>query len=191
MSLTLLDWRRRVAGLYADVRASQHDHPDHALEAFRGGRASLFATHPESPTEDHRTPHYWPRRPDLRFTATLDTDVEAERYETPEASFVRIGIVHLPVGDLDVYWLDAYGGGLFLPFKDATSGTTTYGGGRYLLDTVKGADLGSDGDQLVVDFNYAYHPSCFYSARWTCPLAPPRNALAVAVEAGERSNGQG
>jgi uncharacterized protein (DUF1684 family) len=76
---------------------------------------------------------------------------------------------------------------LFLPFRDATNGTSTYGGGRYLLDTAKGADLGSVGDALVVDFNYAYHPSCFHSARWTCPLAPPRNTLAVAVEAGERS----
>ena len=187
MSLTLLDWRRRVADLYAAVRATHDADADGALEGFRDGRAELFATHPESPTEDGSTPTYWPRNADLRFTAAVDTDVEPERYETAEASFTRVGVVRLAVGDLDVFWLDGYGGGLFLPFRDATNGATTYGGGRYLLDTAKGADLGSVGGDLVVDFNYAYHPSCSYSNRWTCPLAPPRSTLAVAVEAGERS----
>ena len=188
MSLPLLDWRRRVAALYAAARAE----PDAgiALQRFRDGRAELFATHPESPTaeDDHRTPDYWPHRPDLRFTAPVDTDVAPETHATDEATFTRVGTVHLPIGDLDVYWLEGYGGGLFLPFKDATNGATTYGGGRYLLDTAKGADLGStETDALVVDFNFSYHPSCSYSPRWTCPLAPPRNTLAVAVEAGERS----
>jgi uncharacterized protein (DUF1684 family) len=189
VSLTLLDWRRRTAALYADVRATHDADPDGALERFRAGRAALFATHPESPTEDHRIPTYWPRQPELRFAAPVDTDVEPETHATEEATLIRIGTVHLPIGDLDVFWLEGYGGGLFLPFKDATNGDSTYGGGRYLLDTAKGADLGSIAgtDALVVDFNYAYHPSCSYSSRWTCPLAPPRNTLAVAVEAGERS----
>ena len=186
MSLTLLDWRRRVAALYADVRAGHDADPAGTLARFRAGRADLFAHHPESPSETRTPPDHWPHRPDLRFTATVD-DASPERHETDEATFTRIGTVRLPVGDLDVYWLEGYGGGLFLPFKDATSGTTTYGGGRYLLDTAKGADLGGAGDELVVDFNYAYHPSCSYSSRWTCPLAPPRNTLVVAVEAGERS----
>ncbi len=83
-------------------------------------------------------------------------------------------------------WLDAYGGGVFLPFRDATNGRSTYGGGRYLLDTVKGADLGHEADQIVLDFNYSYHQSCVYSERWSCPLAPPANRLTFAVEAGER-----
>ena len=190
MSLTLLDWRRRVADLYAKVRAAQeHDDPEATLERFRAGRAELFATHPESPTEDRRTPLYWSYRRDLRFTAPVDTDVEPESHCTEEASFTRIGRVRLPVGDLDVYWLDGYSGGLFVPFRDATNGEDTYGGGRYLLDTAKGADLGStdDGQRLVLDFNYAYHPSCYYSDRWTCPLAPRGNSLAVAVEAGEKT----
>jgi uncharacterized protein (DUF1684 family) len=193
MSLTLLDWRRRVADLYTEVRIAHDQGADPAatLERFRNGRAELFTTHPESPTAEHghRPPDdAWPHRPDLRFTALVDTDVEPVTHATEEATFTRVGTVHLPIGDLDVFWLEGYGGGLFLPFKDATNGTSTYGGGRYLLDTAKGADLGStaDTDELVVDFNYAYHPSCAYSPRWTCPLAPPRNTLAVAVEAGER-----
>ena len=73
-----------------------------------------------------------------------------------------------------------------MPFRDATNGDTTYGAGRYVLDTVKGADLGGSDGRLIVDFNYAYHPSCTYDPRWSCPLAPPANRLAGPVEAGER-----
>ncbi|HEX9891018.1 MAG TPA: DUF1684 domain-containing protein, partial [Actinomycetota bacterium] len=87
---------------------------------------------------------------------------------------------------LDVYWIDVYGGGIFLSFQDETSGTETYGAGRYLLDTIKGADLGSASDLLILDFNFAYQPSCSYDPRWVCPLAPPQNRLPMAVRAGER-----
>ncbi len=86
---------------------------------------------------------------------------------------------------LALYWLEAYGGGVFLPFRDSTSGTETYGAGRYLLDTVKGADLGEEKGRLVLDFNFAYNPSCAYDPRWACPLAPPENRLPVPVRAGE------
>ena len=88
--------------------------------------------------------------------------------------------------NLEVYWLDGYGGGLFLPFADATTGNETYGAGRYLLDTAKGADLGNHDDRLVLDFNFAYQPSCAYDPRWTCPLTPPANRLPIPVRAGER-----
>jgi uncharacterized protein len=88
--------------------------------------------------------------------------------------------------ELELYWLEGYGGGLFLPFRDATSGKETYGAGRYLLDTVKGADLGMEGDRLVLDFNFAYNPSCAYDPSWVCPLAPPPNRLTVPIPAGER-----
>jgi uncharacterized protein (DUF1684 family) len=87
---------------------------------------------------------------------------------------------------LALYWLEAYGGGVFLPFRDETSGTETYGAGRYLLDTVKGADLGEEGGRLVLDFNLAYNPSCAYDPRWACPLAPPENRLTIPIRAGER-----
>ena len=89
---------------------------------------------------------------------------------------------------LDLYWLDGYGGGIFLSFADATSGRETYGACRYLLDTVKGADLGEEGGRLVLDFNFAYNPSCAYDPRWVCPLAPPGNRLAVPIRAGERAH---
>jgi len=91
-------------------------------------------------------------------------------------------------GELTFYWLLGYGGGVFLPFADATNGRDTYGAGRYLLDTIKGADLGSTPKGLtVLDFNFAYNPSCAYSPRYVCPLAPPANRLPMPVMAGERT----
>ncbi len=101
----------------------------------------------------------------------------------------RVGLVRLPepvAGTLDLWSFEQYGGGLFLPLKDATAGDTSYGAGRYLLDTAKGADLGGSDGRLVVDLNFAYHPSCRYDDRWQCPLAPPGNVLSAAVRAGER-----
>jgi uncharacterized protein (DUF1684 family) len=72
--------------------------------------------------------------------------------------------------------------GLFVPFRDATSGRTTYGGGRYLdLDGRPDVD-----GRIVVDFNKAYHPYCVYSEAYSCPLPPAENTLAVAMEAGEQ-----
>ncbi len=83
----------------------------------------------------------------------------------------------------------SYGGGLFIPVRDALAGAAggTYGGGRYLIDTAKGADLGGDPARgtLVVDVNFAYNPSCAYDPAWACPLAPPGNVVDVAVPVGE------
>lgn len=196
MSLTLLDWRRRVAALYADTRTSSRRDPEGALARFRAGRDLIFAEHPDSPLTPAARAAFdglaaWPYRSDLRFEVPVDTDVEqtpllVERSDGDAVPFTRFGTVRLPVGDLDVYWLESYGGGVFLPFRDATCGTSSYGGGRYLLDTVKGADLGGDDGRLVLDFNYAYHPSCFYNDAWACPLAPPGNRLTMAIEAGEK-----
>ena len=91
---------------------------------------------------------------------------------------------------LTVFSLVGYGGGLFLPFRDTTSGTETYGGGRYLFDTIKNTDglsleVTPGSSDVVIDFNFAYNPSCAYDARWACPLAPRENWLPVAVRAGE------
>ena len=196
MSLTLLDWRRQVRDLYARVRADPDPVSGHEL--WRTGRDQLFATHPDSPLLPEARAAFTglnvaPYDPALRFEVTMDADVEPQRLEVPTATdgvvpFERIGVLHLPgLGDLDAWWLDSYGGGLFVPVKDAGAGRETYGGGRYLLDTVKGADLGGDvrAGQLVVDLNFAYNPSCAYDPAWTCPLAPPGNTLAVPVHGGE------
>ena len=126
-----------------------------------------------------------PSRPPSR-SASSSTRARASRWRS-SASAPRRSRSAAQELRLDLYWLDAYGGGLFVPFGDATSGSETYGAGRYLLDTVKGADLGADDGRLVLDFNVAYNPSCAYDPRWACPLAPPANRLPVAVRAGERA----
>ena len=193
--LTLLDWRRRVAGLYADVRAKLPQDAADAHARWRAGRDELFKSHPQSALpEPERArfrglPYFGYER---RFALSGRVrPLPEERYDVATSTegvipFVRFGAIDLEIGTLEVFWLDAYGGGVFVPFRDATAGKTTYGGGRYLLDTAKGADLGSVEDRLVLDFNFAYHPSCVYDPRWTCPLAPPGNRVAVAIEAGER-----
>ncbi len=107
-------------------------------------------------------------------------------------SFRRIGFLDVPFPDgarrLALYWMEGYAGGLFVPFRDATNGTETYGAGRYLLDAAKSADLGGDATRrtLVCDFNFSYQPSCAFDPKWACPLAPPENRLDVPVRAGER-----
>jgi hypothetical protein len=195
MSLTLLDWRRTVADLYAAVRAGAETDPEGTLAAFRAGRERLIRDHPDSPIAPGKRAAFaglghWPYDPAVRFTATIEP-AEPQRLMAMSLDgdpypLDRIGRVRLAVGELDVYWIQVYGGGVFIPFRDATSGTESYGAGRYLLDTIKGADLGGTDDRLVLDFNYAYNPSCAYDPRWSCPLAPAANWLTVPIRAGER-----
>lgn len=126
----------------------------------------------------------------------IDTDVAPERREIVTGTdgtvpFERTGVLHVVgVGDLDVWWVASYGGGVFVPVKDASAGTRTYGGGRYLIDTVKGADLGGEAGELVVDFNFSYNPSCAYDPAWACPLAPPGNTVEVDLMVGELTSAQ-
>ena len=194
---TLLDWKRRVFALYARIRSAAE--PAEAWAQWRDTRNAMFARHPQSPvpteqrTQDFELPLF-DYDAGMRATGRID-DAPPEHYEIPTSgqetmAFTRFATVSFSLRNhelsLELYWLEGYGGGLFLPFRDATSGRASYGAGRYLLDTVKGADLGMDGDRLVLDFNFAYNPSCAYDPRWVCPLAPPPNRLDVAIEAGER-----
>jgi uncharacterized protein (DUF1684 family) len=196
-SLSLLDWRRRIAELYAAVRATSDAHA--AWERWRETRARLFREHPQSPIpasgrHGYAGPHMYDYDPAWRATASVEP-VEVRRFELTTSNaevmaFSRFGLARFVAAgtelSLELYWLEGYGGGLFVPFADATSGTQTYGAGRYLLDTVKGADLGQQDGLLLLDFNFAYPPSCSYDSRWICPLAPPANRLSVPVRAGER-----
>jgi uncharacterized protein (DUF1684 family) len=195
--LTLQDWRRRVFELYAALRAE----PDPALgwQRWRTERDGLFAHHPATPLPADAREAFaglpvYAYDPAARVLA--DAEPAAERIITLAGSAGatfgarRFATARFSLGGadlgLDLYWLEGYAGGLFVPFADATSGATTYGAGRYLLDTVKGADLGTHDGRLVLDFNFAYNPSCSYDPRWSCPLAPPGNRLTVAITAGER-----
>jgi uncharacterized protein len=190
-TLELLDWKRRVFSLYAAVRALE---PEAGWRLWRETRDELFRSHPQSPRPGYADLDYYDYDPSARVLAELE-DLEAApaAIETsgPEPMlfkpFARARFeLRGESLELELDWLESYGGGVFLCFRDATSGTETYGGGRYLLDTVKGADLGQDGGRLVLDFNFAYNPSCCYDPSWVCPLAPPANRLTSAVEAGEK-----
>jgi uncharacterized protein len=194
--LDLLDYRRHVFALYHWVRGHYPAAPAQAHARWRRVRALLVGRHAQSPLDPAQRAafaglRYYPYDPALAFAARLEPASGAVSLPASIGAappFVRAGVVCLPIGTLEVYWLTAYGGGLFLPFRDGTSGGETYAGGRYLLDTVKGADLGVDGrGRLVLDFNFAYHPSCHFNHRWPCPLSPDANRLRVAVQAGERA----
>ena len=211
-ALDVLDFRRRVAEIYRTVRAAARPDEGHALWVRERGR--LLAEHPASPVPaEHRgagtSIEVAAYDEAFRFVVEVQ-DAPAERIEVVTGTdgtvvFDRVGRVELDgsiggLGSLDVWWHGGYGGGVFVPLRDGTSGRTGYGGGRYVLDTTKGADLGPEpsgpgparvgpGRILVVDLNFAYHPSCAYDPAWACPLAPPGNRLDADVAAGEVYSG--
>jgi len=195
---SLWDWRRQVADLYAAVRAEPD--PQRAWLHWRSMRDGLFREHPQTPIEpgtEFIGLDYFPYDPALRFHVKLSPIVDAAVEMLPAGNdgdlrmqpFARSqGLTEALGGELTFYWLLGYCGGTFLPFADATSGRGTYGAGRYLLDTIKSADLGGTPDgATVLDFNFAYNPSCAYSARYVCPLAPAANRLPATIRAGERT----
>jgi uncharacterized protein (DUF1684 family) len=194
----LADYRRSVAGMYARVR--QGDPPvAQRWEAFRRERDALFASHAQSALSPEQKQTftgltYFEYDPAYRFIIPVETAADPKILEVdlPDEGLLRLqrfGRISFEVGgqrvSLSVFWVKSYGGGIFLPFRDLTYQNETYGGGRYLLDTIKNADLGRAAGGLVVDFNFAYNPSCAYNPRWVCPLPPPENRLSVPIRAGE------
>lgn len=195
-SLDLLGWRRATHATYERVRSLAADDPAAAHALWRRERDALFASHPSSPLagdDPARTSglRYGPYDPAVRFDVSLEpagpAGFTAVTGTDGEVGFERIGVVTLGgLGRADVWWITGYGGGLWLPVRDGGSGSASYGGGRYVLDTVKGADLGSVGEgHLVVDLNFLYAPSCAHDPSWACPLAPPGNRLDAVLEVGE------
>jgi uncharacterized protein len=191
-------WRSTRETLY-------REHPSSPVPADRRStfRASHFEHDPSLRFElrvvgQHEAP---PSASPVRATAMPPIDF-GEAPAAPSAdlpvsgggamSFTRIGHVEIPFAAgprrLGVYWMAGYAGGLFIPFRDGTSGTETYVAGRYLVDAAKSADLGGDpvSRTLILDFNFAYQPSCAFDPRWACPLAPPENRLDLPIRAGER-----
>ena len=194
------DWRRRVTEMYAGVRSV----PNHGMQAWQGWRAirdDLLKSHAASPLSGDQQAafkdlEYFDYDPAMRFL--VNTTKPDDRTPVPislvddghiviEPAFVTSGLKSKLGGELTIYWISGYGGGLFLPFGDPTNQVETYAGGRYLIDSIKGADLGNTEDgRLILDFNFAYNPSCAYSPRWSCPLATESNRLPMAVLAGEK-----
>ena len=193
-ALALADYRRRVVQLYL---AEPLD-GEAGAAAFRAGRDRLFAEHPQSaltPAQRRRFqglawfPYDLAARVEGRLAPPGGGELAIDTGgEDGVVRYRRVARLATPYGELTLFWTLGYGCGLFLPFRDATAGHETYGGGRYLTDTIKGTfgrGLRVEGERVVLDFNYAYNPSCAYNARWACPLAPPENRLPVPVRAGE------
>ena len=196
--LALAEWRRATAEMYTAVRHAAD--PQASWGRFVATRSKLFKSHPQSPlTDEQRAAFsglaYYAYDPAFRVRGQLDGEVEASEVaiELGQDGLLRmrrVALVHFELSgqaaQLTLYWIAGYGGGLFLPFKDLTSRTMTFGGGRYLYDTIKGADLGAGMREINLDFNFAYNPSCAYHASWVCPLAPLENTLPLSVAVGEQ-----
>jgi uncharacterized protein (DUF1684 family) len=198
-ALDLLDWKRRIFALYEQVRSTAD--PKAAWRLWRDVREELYRTHPQSPLPGDRRERYggafFDYDPAYRVLAEV-VDASPSPSPLPASTggtfaFSRVGSVRFELlaeqHDLELHWNEGYGGGILLAVADETSGTETYGGGRYVIDTVKGADLGDGAGRIVVDFNFAYNPSCAFDSRWSCPLAPVANRLPLALPVGERAPG--
>jgi hypothetical protein len=176
------------------------DDPREGWDLWRRTRDRLFAEHPQSPLPRDRRAAFggldtYPYDPAARVPASVEPTeagtLDVATSTGPPFRFRRFAVARFTLRGEDLalplYWLEGYGGGAFLPFADATTGRTTFGAGRYLIDTVKGADLGGVDGRVLLDFNFAYNPSCAYDPSWACPLAPPESRLAAPVAAGERT----
>ena len=182
-----------------------HHHEHHApisyeeaIDSFRADKDEFFRTNSHSPIpvdqrDDFSGLPYYPLDTALRFedrrlepyTGDEPSDFQIPTSDGRLRPAHRAGVLGFDVGgirrQLTAYTFDGGDGqSLFVPFLDATSGTETYGAGRYL-------DLEPEDDlSYELDFNLAYHPSCVYDPVYSCPLTPAENRLPIRIEAGER-----
>ena len=163
------------------------------LTDFRKLKDDFFKSDHQSPLDPNEQKSftglkYYPEDPNLRYDLLLDKVKEPEPIimatsTGDEQDYLHIGQIRFKVKGqeaiLQVY-ISVDGGEYFIPFVDATAPGETYGAGRYL----EPQDLG--GGKLRVDFNLAYNPYCAYNDRWSCPIPPRANRIAVRIEAGEK-----
>lgn len=163
------------------------------LESFRAAKDKFYRRDDRAPLtpeqrRDFKGLSYFPENDALVIKAAIDRNVKPGivRMETTKGEqqeYRRFGVAHFEVdgrpAQVTLYATDR-SHNLFLPFRDATSGKETYGGGRYL-------DLHTHGEEVLIDFNYAYNPNCAYNPDWSCPLPPAENWLEVPIRAGEKA----
>ena len=191
--LSLIDWRYEMAALYQCVSACDalvDIWPDFVAE-----RKRLYKTHQQSPMQDAKSIAFFDYDPAFSFEVSLNPidNAASQTVDGGKDGLVNFqGVAHTSGlaqhfgKELTIYQLAQYGGGLFLPFRDDTNGSLSYGGGRYLIDTAKSAWLGLSADRVRLDFNFSYFPSCAHDNRYVCPLSPPENILPIAINAGEK-----
>lgn len=202
------DWRLRVFSLYEHVRAAPTPEVGHRV--WRHGRDALTGTHPASPLLPRDRADFTGLRvaaydPAYRFELPLLPEGGGQERPVRTGTdgvvpFVRLGTFDVPgIGALAAWRHQGYGGGIFVPFRDATAGRrgpgASYGAGRYLIDTIKGAYLGTSDSAspdvlYVLDFNFAYNPSCAYNEAWACPLPGPENRVSADIPVGEQYTGR-
>jgi uncharacterized protein len=167
------------------------------LGRFRAEKDHVFAEDPNSPlTPEQRHIFkglaYFDENPRLVIHGTVDRNIEPGEVRMAtsagdEQVYQRYGLVRFSVdgqpAEVTLYASDD-SDELFIPFRDTTSGKETYGAGRYL-------ELHAHGDDVTIDFNYAYNPNCAYDPSWSCPLPPAENWLKVPIRAGEKTFGTG
>lgn len=202
----LYDYRQRTFLMYRkrNTLLQQGTNPAAVMKEFRQEKDDLFLNHPQSALDDTQKSKfkglsYFDYDPSFAIEAELQEippraiTVTKNQYETmtlTSIAQVTFAKDNKPA-TLSIYWIEIYGGGLFLPFHDPTSPETCYGAGRYLFDTIKGSNcLESmrDGKRtIIMDFNYAYNPSCAYNPAWICPLPPVENRIDIPITAGEKN----
>lgn len=163
------------------------------LTRFRKQKDSFFGSSPDSPISNRRTfsgLRYYDEDPALVFEVEVQpadgSEVLVQTSDGQERVYTRDGRVTLDFDGEEValtLYGTGHGHGYFLPFRDATSGSETYGAGRYL-------DIDRS-PRVTIDFNLAYNPFCAYNDAYSCPLPPVENWIGVAVRAGEQAYTEG
>jgi uncharacterized protein (DUF1684 family) len=163
-----------------------------SLLRYRRNKDSYFRTSPRSPLAPQDRARfeglaYFDPNPDLVFEVEVtpgdDTEVTVGTSDETERTYRRAGSVVLTIAGrtVELALFDTGNPGYFLPFRDGTSGSTTYGAGRYL-------DVHPNPDGTVtIDFNLAYNPFCAYTDAYSCALPPHENWIDVSIPAGERT----
>ncbi len=198
--LSLLDWRRKISNIYSDVRSKTN--LENAWQEWLRKRKNLFYFHRESPishlNKNNEIINFYPYNQKFLFFVNLKKIINSNTIELHigKDGKARIFPYYRTVGlkkslftELIIYKFEGYAGGLFLPFKDlgCLNNENHYEGGRYLIDTMKGADLGVNKDnKLMLDFNFSYNPSCAYNNSWVCPILNNKNFVKIFIDAGEK-----
>ena len=180
------------------------------VKNFRMGRDAEFRNKTESPLKEEdfaafKGLNYFPVDKAFRVKAAFKRTADEKYFEMPTSAgktkrYVKYGELTFTLDGkqqrLNVYQMSKaarakfpeYADLVFIPFRDATYTTDTYGGGRYI--DIKKPKKG----KVTLDFNLAYNPSCAYgSDRFNCPIPPRENTLDIAITAGEKRfayNGQ-
>lgn len=199
-SLIIINVVLSVGYLWPGEGRAESDVHESRVTRFRAERDKKFRDPKESPLEVAELPlfkglSYYKIDPRYRLQARFRRTPDEKKFNMPTSS--GTSKVYLKYGELTfsleghqyvlaVFQSEAlaktekYKNYLLIPFRDATSGKETYGGGRYIDFEIPG------GEEVTLDFNLSYNPSCAYSHRYNCPIPPRENRLSRKIKAGEK-----